>query len=171
MSLEVPSRGPLTDALVAWMRASEVLAGATPPVLIGDGKVPNAAGWNSGRVGEGLFVSSVTVTTLEASPWATEVLTARHTSWVMPYRLKTISGSRTGADAIADVARAHARAFPRDGLDLGGNWQVLEGYFDRLAAVNPRGEVDQETWEADDTLYLRVTRGRGTTFVVQDVSV
>lgn len=163
MSLLLPRRGKLTDALVTWMLGTPAFATADPPILVGDGKVPKPAGWPGGQVGVGKFVSSVTVLTAEATPapGQPETLGSRHTSWLMPYRLRTISVARQGADAIADVARARAVAFPRDVLDLGEGWRVQEAFVDRLASINPKGEGDQETWEADDTVYYRITRARG----------
>lgn len=150
MSLQLIERGRVTDALVEGLRT--VLE---PTLLVGDGQVPNAAGWPGGQPGVGNFVASVTVRTMPGTPNFRDDLRSRHTSWSLGYSLRTIGGARQQADAMADLVRAAVVGLA---VSVPG-WSLTGMLFQVLAPV-VAGSGDHPTYEVDDTVQVLMDRSR-----------
>lgn len=157
MSIDLPARGPLTDALADHFAASLLLS--ERGILFGDASVPVAAGWAQNQPGQGAFTASVTLTTGDALPLANETIRSRHSTWRMVYGLKSIGGLRTQADHAADRARAAALAFPRGPITLGAfDWTVQAIVFAKLAPVRKVDPTDAPTFELDDVFEVWMAR-------------
>lgn len=156
----LPFRGVLTDALVAHLQADADLAARH--VLVGDGLVPDLAGWPVRTPGKGTYVAAVVLSTGEASPaQSRDTYTSHHGSWICTYGLSATGATRSQCDAAADHGRAATIAFPRSVLTLGPvRWKVADVYFAALSRIEPVMNVDPPTWRCDDTVLVRLERER-----------
>lgn len=156
MSTDIPNRGPWTDDLVAHLRAA-----LDEPV--GDGERPKEAGWSGDQPGQGNFVASVQVDTLDGVPGpARERVASQHSEWRLRYRISSIGGLRNQADKVADKARAAALAFPhgRDSAKR-DNWTCQSVYLPQQAPVVPKRPTgDWPDFTVDDVVELWLTRSR-----------
>lgn len=157
MSHDVPERGRLTDALVAYLREHPQLEAFG--LLVGDGDVPPEAGWPTGQGQVGTFVASTTVRTQPAVPLHRETVRARHTSWRCRYGIKTIGGARAQADAGADVVRQALVRFKDVRIEMAnGDYGVQDAVFESLGPVGKAGVGDTATWEVEDVIDLWLVR-------------
>lgn len=157
MQSTLPRRGLITDFLVAQLTTN--LAAADSPVLIGDGIRPKEAGWAGDTPGQGVFVASVLVETLEAVPAQTETLRGQGSSWKMPYRLSTAGGTRKQADDGADDVRAAVLAIAKGALLEG--WQLQQVLVPRMAPVARENPSEHSAFLVPDAIELWVARSRG----------
>lgn len=161
MSAELLARGVVTDALVELLQHDTDLGDLG--FLVGDGVVPDAAGWPEGKTGVGEYVPSITVSTGEAAPRDRDPVSSRHSSWVARYGLSSLGAARTQADNVADHARAaclklRGEVLPA-GMD-GGHFKVTDVVFSRLAPLLPDKSTDPPTWGAADVVDLWLDRER-----------
>jgi hypothetical protein len=163
VSLLLPERGRITDALVEHMKTAADLV--TAGILVGDGVAPDEAGWPKGQANVDAFVASTTVETLQAVPNSKDTIHGRHSSWIANYGLRTWGGVRTQADNAADKARAAALGFrATTALDLQDMpWKITEVMFAQLAPVNPVKGTDPPLWEVIDIVQIWLERKRSAT--------
>jgi hypothetical protein len=110
--------------------------------------------------GEASFVGYVTLSTGQAVPQAApEAIRAAHTSWRCLYGLRSVGGSRTQADFVADQARAAFLDFAPGAQELGEPWVVQQLRFERLAAVRLQKQgTDTPEFVVDDLAEVWITR-------------
>ncbi|MEO6203991.1 MAG: hypothetical protein ABIO67_01205 [Mycobacteriales bacterium] len=156
MSAVMFPRGVLTDAVLFQFNASDKLSDAG--VLVGDGAVPEEAGWPGGQSNIGVFVASVTLDTLEASPRDRDSVRSRHSSWACNYGLKSQGASRTQCDGTADMARNVLRG--QEGELFGPGWVITNVVFTRLGPVVVNRGSDPFIYEVSDVVSVWVDRER-----------
>lgn len=156
MSEALP-RGLLTDYLVQRLRAD--LESLDPPVLVGDGLPPDAAGWTGAQPGKGDFVSSVTVRTLPSTPGSRDTLGVRTGSWIASYGLASTGAVRSQADNTADVMRDALLEVDHRDFSVPG-WSCAALWFPSLSAVSVSTATDPPVFELDDTVHLQMERSR-----------
>lgn len=153
MTNVMPDRGPITDVLVEHLTTT-----LEPGILVGDGVRKPASGWSGGQPGQGNFVPSVLVATLDGLPNFRDTIRDRHSSWKLIYRLGTAGGVRKQADDAADAVRAATLALPRDAL---GGWKIVDVVFSRQAPVEPQAPTDHPTFLVNDQVEIWLERSRG----------
>lgn len=157
MSVLLPARGPLTDALLATI--TPILNDAN--IQVGDGTKPQAGGWPE-QPGSGDFVGYVTVATGRATevPGERPSLASEHSAWLMNYTLTSVGAVRQQADYTADLARAAAlQVQALDVLTLGPEtWGVVSVLFHTLAPIDKDNQTDPPTWQAVDACEIRISR-------------
>lgn len=155
MSITVPPRGSITDELLSYLRLLE----GTNPVVIGDGEVPAAGGWE-GQPQRSLFTASVVLRTGVAVPNHRETLKGWHSSWRMSYGLQSIGGLRAQCDDIADLIRNGVLNFALSTVGPLAAWKVSSVVFTQLGPVAKVGNDENATWELQDSVELWVDRER-----------
>jgi hypothetical protein len=157
VSTDLPNRGPWTDALVQHLRT------ALAPLLVGDGERPKDAGWSGNQPGQGNFVASVQLDTLDGVPGqARERVASQHSDWRLRYRMSSVGGLRNQADKVADQARAAALTFPhgRDSAKV-EQWVCQAVYIAQQAPVQRKAPTgDWADFAVDDVVELWLTRSR-----------
>lgn len=154
-------RGVVTDAFVEHLQGSALLTDRT--VLVGDGLVPDEAGWQGAQRGKGTYVASVKVSTGLANVRDAPPIGSRNSSWVARYGLRVLGGTRTQADNAGDLVRTACLGFR--GLKLpcgsdGSTYKVTDVVFSNLGPVVPDLGEDPPLWALEETAELWLDRDR-----------
>lgn len=155
-------RGRLTDWLLSTL-LRPTLETLTPPILVGDGRAPEAGGWSGAQPGQGDFVPYTALFTGPAAPDGKQAISLGEAQdWLCRYQLRHAGGLRSQADWIADRSR---QAWDRQGeirLDLGGppQWKAYRFTVASMGAVTRNDTVDPPYWEVTDEVVLALSRCR-----------